>query len=295
MILAVLISAVFARQWYQVGGTDSLSAILEINNDQNVCIEVSAPDTCTVLGQSISDDVYMPILGFEREPTCAEQGYSLECTAYPTTTYDLAYLGTDCGTATVGVKAKTNTDCELAIPEADLPTGAGPAVTYRFMPGGDLWDSNGIEQDGCMEALLPSTCGGVDMTQAYLNMGGAVGSCDRTTYSTECNESVDTEAYNNLGPCGTATFSMYFSSNVDCDAAATSAQAMVDQAQVATGCQDADSVLASELSCADAVAQIGCNAAVAVGCPSLCATDRCSNANMLTLGLAALLALLFAF
>jgi len=298
MLFAVLISAVFAGQWSRIGGTASLSTVVEINNDQNVCVEVTAPDSCTVpVFGDYSDDIYMPFLGFSKTPTCAASGYVVTCSDYPDTTYDLTYLSGSCGTATIGVKTMTDTDCELAIPDASLPAGAGAAMTYRFMPGGNLWDSNGIEESGCMEALLPSTCGGVDMTTAYTNMGGEASSCDQTTYSTECIDTIDTSAYNSLGPCGTASFSMYFSSSTDCDAAAAAAQTMVQEAQAATDCQDADSVLSSDLSCADGVKQVGCNAAVAVACPSLCSdsADCGSSANMLTIGLAVLLALLFAF
>jgi len=295
MLFAVLISAVFAGQWNIIGGTADLAAFIEINNDQNVCVEVMAPDSCTVATMAVSDDTYMPPLGFSKTPTCADSGYVITCSEYPDATYDLTSMS--CGTAKIGVKTMTNTDCELAIPDASLPAGAAAAQTYRFMSGGNLWDSNGIEESGCMEALLPSTCGGIDMTTAYTNMGGEALSCDQTTYSTDCTGSIDTSAYNSLGPCGTATFSMYFSSGTDCDDAAAAAQTMVQEAQAATSCQDADSVLSGELSCADAVEQVGCNAAVAVGCPTLCSdsADCGSNANMLTIGLAVLMALLFAF
>lgn len=291
MFFLTFIATTFAGEWHVVGDSSALSAFADINNGQTACIQVSA-NTCNAFSQSVADSIYMPLLGFSAG--ACDSDYRVTCSQFPDTTYDLTYTlpivgSASCGQVSLIVRTKTNVDCELAIPDADLPDGAGPARIYSFTSG-SFYQSTGIT-DACIQGLLPSTCGGVDMEAGYLSMGGVASSC---TYSYACN-SINSQSYTNFGPCGTASFDVYTQNADGCTAAASAAAAAMSSAET-TNCVDADSVLDAGLTCQDAYDNIGCNPVIAAACPSLCNPEVCggNTANKLTLGLGLLTATLFA-
>lgn len=285
-MLLLLLSVASAENYFQ---TTTGELFGQANpNGRNVCMNADVPSMC---GGVVSSSTVMPNAGFT-SGSCAAM-YSVTCSGA-----EFSFDVPTCGTMSASVHATTNTDCEL------WDTSA--VSNYYFMPDSAWGQSTGIVSgavtDFCTNALLPDSCAGTDMTSTYADTLGAVaGSCDGA-YNVACDGVGNSNVVNGMGVCGSATISVLFKSQSDCDAATSNAAAAASNAAAAAnsaadGCADADTFGDTPLTCQQARENLGCGqAAVMMACRSTCNVEDCgSSASALTIALATLTALVFAF
>jgi len=289
MIIFALLSIAFANTYHQTTASNTGDVTIggvEISNARDVCFQ---------------GDISSSIPGLDS----AAQALGFSSGACPTTynvlCNDASWTQaiTGFGSISGSIKAKSFTDCEVM----DSSTAV---TTYYFLIGeanqGAFAKSTDITQRACAEAVLPNSCGSVDMTNIYTNtMDGVAGTCDRATYPTACSAMSNNAVLSNMGACGTATVDFYFTTSADCTSATDSANtAAASAASALTG--NSDTYCTNEqgfdgMDCATAVDLIGCNVGVYRVCPASCPSQAgCDNsAGSLTIFLALFAAVVLSF
>lgn len=279
MFLLALISTAFAADYHLTTITSPMSSGdipgfgLSFNNSRDVCVQASTQDCGDLLDQAFK------VVTDATEGACPDT-YDVAC---PQLSADSSNVERSFGgcTASLAMKAMSTVDCTIAIEGTD-------AKTYRFIidpadaqATSPLGASTGINQKACGEAMLPETCGGVDMTTMYTTYGGTVATCDRTDYPYACT-AIDDSATISVGPCGSGSFNWYFETESACTdgkAAADTARTKADElagGTVSDGCEDqkvpetATGVI-GDMDCAKVEENKLCpNAAATRACPVTC-------------------------
>jgi hypothetical protein len=276
-----LLSIANAVNYYRTTTGDILGQTNE--NGRDVCISVNAPASC----YSIDSSSIMTGAGFSTG-TCTSE-YSVSCSDNG---FTAPIIG--CGDMSFSMYAKTNVDCDL------FGTPTTSTTRYRFMSDSTWGQSTGIDVDFCTNALLPDSCAGQDKTTNNTEtLGAVVGEC-ADVYATTCDGVANSNVINGIGICGSATIDVLFRSQADCDSATDNAAgasaAAATAAEAANGCVEADSFADTPLTCQQAADTLGCSqAAVMMACRATCNVGDCGSASALTIALAALSAIIFAF
>lgn len=309
MFLLALIYTAFAADYYLTTAGETAFGV-SFDNARDICVQASTQ------GCGIALDAAFRGSTGATPGTCPAK-YNVDCPSMTSDSSTERSFEVQGCTASLAMKAMSTVDCTIAI-EGSIE--GSDVKTYRFtidptnaQANSNFGASTGIDQKACGEAMLPGTCGGVDMASHYTTYGAVEGTCDRTAYPAECT-GIDTSGISNVGPCGTGSFNWYFEDDSSCTAGATAVDTARTEAnafsgQVTSNCVDQTAPegssgvigdmdcakISTEGLCGNSASKRACPVTCEAGCTSDSTTTRASSVAGIVGLLFAGLVTLFAF